>query len=64
MIISTDKMPPIDNCTISINNITTIDDDISMCNYSQSVSERIYTISVTANNIVRLSVNTSMDNCE
>ena len=64
MIINTDKMPPIDNYTISINNTITIDEVISMSNYSQSVSERVYTVSVTTNNIVGSSMKTSVDICE
>lgn len=58
VISNTDAIPPVDNYTIFINGSFL---EIARCSHIQSVDEGIYTVSVTANNIVGSSEKTIVD---
>ena len=57
VISNTDAIPPVDNYTIFINGSFL---EIARCSHIQSVDEGIYTVSVTANNIVGSSEKTTI----
>ena len=58
VIVNTNTTPPVNNYTISISDYSL---HVSNCNYSQSINEGMYTVSVTANNIVGSSEKTMVD---
>ena len=60
MFTNVNTTPPVENYTVSISGITGYPVDVTICSHIQSINESIYTVNVTANNIVGSSQGTNI----